>query len=251
MTIQKYLGQTDWTKTNGEPLYKRLRDRIKQAIEDGKLVANAQLPAEREITDLTGLSRVTVRRAMQDLVDDGIVVQRQGSGSFVSDGTPKVMQSFSHLTSFTEDMVSRGFTPGTRMLECGLFSPSPEETITFALSADEKIARIARLRSANNKPMAIERASIPADILPDPGIVTTSLYEVLALKGKRPVRAYQRISALNLGDFDAELLGVKPGDAGLQIEHTSYLSNRRVVEFTRSLYRGDAYDFVTELRLKK
>jgi GntR family transcriptional regulator len=86
-------------------------------------------------------------------------------------------------------------------------------------------------------------------VLPDPAEVTQSLYEVLGRHGKRPVRAVQRISAVNLTAADATLLGVPAGAAGLKIERTSYLPEGRVIEFTRSTYRGDAYDFVAELRL--
>ena len=79
----------------------------------------------------------------------------------------------------------------------------------------------------------------------------TSLYEVLQRDGFRPVRALKKISAINLSESDASLLAVAPGDAGLRIERTSYLDTGRVAEFTQSLYRGDAYNFVAELRLTK
>lgn len=247
--IEEFLTPDGWLENATGPRYLRLRARIEAAITDGILSENAPLPAEREIANLSGLSRVTVRRAMQDLVDRGIVVQRQGSGSFVSDAPPKVEQSLSRLTSFTEDMVRRGLSSSSEWLGRGIHMPSPEEVMVLALSAGESVARVERLRRANDRPMAIERASLPVDILPNPLQVDTSLYEVLGASGNRPVRALQRISAINLGDEDAELLGVDPGAAGLSIKRTSYLPNRRVVEFTRSIYRGDAYDFVAELRL--
>ena len=88
-------------------------------------------------------------------------------------------------------------------------------------------------------------------MLPDPDLVETSLYAALDFYGYRPVRALQRISATNLKAEDAELLNLEAGDAGLRIERISYLESGRVVEFTRSLYRGDAYDFVAELTIAK
>ncbi|WP_298936506.1 GntR family transcriptional regulator [uncultured Ruegeria sp.] len=248
-TIEDFLKSDDWMQDAAGPRYVRLRKRIEESIETGLLGESAPLPAEREIATLTGLSRVTVRRAMQDLVDRGIIVQRQGSGSFVSDGTPKVEQSLSRLTSFTEDMTRRGLNSSSEWLERGVHTPSPEEVMALALSSGEAVARISRLRRANDRPMAIERASLPIDILPKPQLVDSSLYEVLGRDGNRPVRALQRISAINLESEDSALLGVEPGAAGLRIVRTSYLANRRVVEFTRSIYRGDAYDFVAELRL--
>lgn len=97
--------------------------------------------------------------------------------------------------------------------------------------------------------MALERAALPLDILPNPTAVTTSLYELLEQSGMRPVRAIQKISAINLEAEDADLLNVAEGTAGLRIQRTSFLQSGRVAELTRSLYRGDAYDFVAELRL--
>ena len=107
------------------------------------------------------------------------------------------------------------------------------------------------LRLADGEPIAVERASLPTDILPNPLAVETSLYEVLERDGHRPVRALQKISAVNVSEAEADLLLIAPGDAGLKIERTSYLASGRVAEFTQSLYRGDAYNFVAELRLSK
>lgn len=127
--------------------------------------------------------------------------------------------------------------------------PSPDEVVALGLAAGDSVSRIYRLREAGGQPMALERASLPLDILPNPTEVTTSLYAVLERNGLRPVRAVQKISAINLEPTEAELLGVAEGTAGLSIQRTSYLESGRVAELTRSLYRGDAYDFVAELRL--
>ena len=101
----------------------------------------------------------------------------------------------------------------------------------------------------DGQPMAIERASLSTSILPDPTSVEHSLYATLTARGHRPVRAVQRISAANLGKRDADLLHVPVGAAGLRIERISYLASGAVVEFTRSIYRGDAYDFAAELQI--
>jgi len=153
------------------------------------------------------------------------------------------------LTSFTEDMARRGMTVRSMWLDRGLYTPSPEETVTLGLSSTDSVARVARLRISGDTPLAIERASLSSRILPDPEAVGASLYAHLDRSGNRPVRAIQRIRAVSLGETDAELLEVAPGVASLHIERTSYLASGRVVEFTRSIYRGDTYDFVAELRL--
>jgi GntR family transcriptional regulator len=186
---------------------------------------------------------------VQALVQAGRLVQRRGSGTFVAPKVERVEQALSLLTSFSEDMARRGKAGRSVWLGRGLDAPSPEETMALGLAAHDRVARLERVRLADAVPLAIERATLPAAILPDPGVVETSLYAVLAARGFRPVRAVQRISAANLGARDASLLEVPVGAAGLRIERVSYLASGRVVEFTRSLYRGDAYDFAAELRL--
>jgi GntR family transcriptional regulator len=224
---------------------------LAEGVDVGLLQAGNSLPPEREIATITGLSRVTVRKAIQALADDGIIIQKQGSGSFVAPNAPQMEQSLSRLTSFSEDMARRGMDSTSVWLERGVFMPSPDEVLALALSQDASVARIARLRTADDKPMAIERASLSTEILPNPLAVETSLYDVLGQSGLRPVRALQKISAINLEEKDASLLKVEVGKAGLRIERTSYLADGRTVEFTQSIYRGDAYNFVAELRLAK
>lgn len=232
----------------GGPLYRRLRRSIEDAIRSGLIHPGDALPSERDIASLAGVSRVTVRKAVQDLVVEGILIQRHGSGTFVTPEVQRVEQSLSTLTSFTEDMARRGMSLSSQWLERGLYDPSPEETLILGLGPSEKVARIARLRIADNNPLAIERASLAASVLPNPETLGSSLYERLGEFGYRPIRAIQRIAAVNLERHDAGLLNVAPGAASLRIERRSYLASGRIIEFTRSIYRGDAYDFVAELR---
>ncbi len=248
--IRTFLNPENWLSRDNGPRYVQLRRRLQSGIDSGQLPPDSPLPPERDIATLTNLSRVTVRKAIQALAAEGKIVQRQGSGSFVAPRVQKVEQSLSRLTSFTEDMARRGMASHSQWLERGTFMPSPEEVVALGLGADHSVARLSRLRMADDQPMAVERASLPVDLLPDPEMVVRSLYEALEKLGNRPVRAVQRISAINMSAHDAELLHEKPGSAGLRIERTSYLPGGRVVEFTRSIYRGDAYDFVAELRLK-
>jgi GntR family transcriptional regulator len=231
------------------PLYRQLTRRIAAAIEAGELGPGESLPPEREMAALTGLSRVTVRKAVQALVQSGQLVQRRGSGTFVAPRVERVEQALSLLTSFSEDMARRGKTVRSVWLARAVHAPSPEEMMALGLTAHDRVARLERVRLADDVPLAIERASLSTAILPDPLAVEASLYAVLAERGLRPVRAIQRISAANLGPRDAELLEVPVGAAGLRIERISYLRSGRVVEFVRSLYRGDAYDFAAELQI--
>src|SRR5690606_29543403 len=128
----------------------------------------------------------------------------------------------------------------SRWLRRGLFAPTPQEVMALGLGSAERVARLERVRLSDGVPLAIERASLPHHVLPCPEAVESSLYTMLEEQGLRPVRAVQRISATNLGEEDAAFLHVTPGIAGLAIERISYLPSGQVIEFTRSLYRGDA-----------
>jgi len=237
--------------SNGAPLYVKLKKSIEDAVAHGLIEPGDALPSERDIAAKADISRVTVRKAVQDLVRTGILVQRHGSGTFVAPRRERVEQSLSLLTSFTEDMARRGMTLRSQWLDRGVYPPSPDEMMVLGLSSKEQVTRVARLRIADETPLAIERASLSVSVLPDPAAIGSSLYAALERTGNRPVRAVQRISAAILGEADARLLDVPAGAASLNIERISYLASGKVVEFTRSIYRGDAYDFVAELRLSE
>lgn len=160
-----------------------------------------------------------------------------------------MQQPLTRLTSFTEDMARRGMVSGSRWLERGLFLPTPEETMALGLSGTARVARLVRLRTASDMPIALERTNLPDDLLPDPSRVENSLYAALGSVGIRPVRANQRISAVILTDEDAKLIGMPPGSAALSVQRIAYLDTGRVMEVSRALYRSDAYDLVAELTI--
>ncbi|MFV0493289.1 MAG: GntR family transcriptional regulator [Pseudorhodobacter sp.] len=249
MRIVDYLDPVLWLRSDAGPRYIQLRHRLEQAIAEGVLPPAAPLPPEREIAELTGLSRVTVRRAIQDLAENGLVVQRHGSGSFVSGTVGLGERPLSHLHSFSEEMRRRGVITSSIWLERGRFMPAPEEVVALGIATGEEVTRLARIRRAEGHPLALERTTLPVNILPNPFLVENSLYDTLNLQGIRPIRAIQKVSAINLREKEARLLEVDPGFAGLSIQRISYLQNSRAVEFTLSVYRGDSYDFVTESRL--
>lgn len=233
----------------GGPLYRQLQEGIRRAVADGRLRPNEALPAERDIATGIGVSRVTVRKAIQALVADGVIRQRHGSGNFIAEAATRVQMGLSHLKSFTEDMESRGSFTSSRWLERSVGTVNPDEAMQLRLSPGEQVTRLFRLRLANSRPMAIERAVVPASILPDASAVDASLYAAMQVSGHRPVRALQRMTAANLGAEDAALLGLDPGAAALSILRLCFDADDKAVEFTRSLYRGDAYDFVAELTI--
>lgn len=230
---------------DGAPLYLQLVERLAGAIACGRLRDGQALPPERVLSEQLEISRTTVRKALDELIARGLVTSRHGSGNFVC---ARLEQPLARLSSFSEDMLARDRRPGFTWIERGRHAPSPEETIALGLAAGEAVARFVRVRLADDEPLAIERASIPARHLPDPATVQGSLYAALAERGLRPVRALQHLRAAAASEGDARLLGIEPGSPVMATMRYGYLADGRPVEFTRSIYRGDRYDFVAEMR---
>ena len=238
-----------WLRAGQGPRYEQLYRHLLAAITSGEMAAQSQLPPERELAEIAEVSRVTVRKAVAQLVEDSLLEQRRGAGTFVRAPNPKMEHSLSALMSFTEYMRQRGKTSTSLILQRVIAPPSPDEQIALGLSGSEALSRVERLRFADDVPMALERSSLPRDILPDPEMVDVSLYDILRARNMAPTRAVQRITAVNLGGEDARLLNLNDGAAVLRIDRTAYLPSGRPIEFTRGLYRSDIYDFIAELRL--
>jgi GntR family transcriptional regulator len=231
-------------KDDAAPLYLQLQRALREAIGRKVLVQDDALPAERDMAQDFQVSRITVRKALEGLVGEGLLTRRQGAGSFVAS---RVEKSFSKLTSFTEDMASRGRTPHSQWISKDCGAVTPEESLTLALSPGAEVYRFHRIRFADGAPMAVEYSTIPGFALPSTASVDASLYEALAATGHLPVRALQRLRAVLVSAEHADLLGIAPRDAGLLIERRGFLKDGRVVEVTQSYYRADTYDFVAEL----
>ncbi|OZA01685.1 MAG: phage tail protein [Rhodobacterales bacterium 17-64-5] len=246
--LQDPFAPHNWYRADRGPRYTQLYRHIAALIRSGALEAEAQLPPERDLADLADVSRVTVRKAVAQLVEEGALEQRRGAGTFVRPQPQRLEQSLSNLISFSEHMHQRGKTASSSVLQRGLFPPRPEEQMALGLPSGQRVARVERLRSADGQAMALEWSSLPEDILPDPFLVETSLYSVLRDLGCAPVRAVQRVTAVNLEPGEAQLLNLAPGSAVLRIDRTGYLASGRPIEFTRGLYRSDIYDFIAESR---
>ena len=227
------------------PLYLQVRKQLLNAIQRGLFQAEDALPSERVLSDLIGISRVTARKAIDALANEGVIIRKHGSGNYIA---PLLEQPLSRLSSFTEELRQRGFKPTSRWLNREVARAQPEELLTFGLSPGAQVARLERVRLANDVPMAFESSVLPAAFVPNPEGVQGSLYASLAKGGFLPVRALQHIRASNASFHHAQLLGLTEGLALMDVTRISYLEDGRVVEVTRTLCRNDYYDFVVELR---
>ena len=246
---QKIFATDRFDRSGSAPLYASLKKLLRQAIEAGDLKEGDAIPAERDVAELLSISRVTVRKAFTELVMEGVLVQRRGSGTYVNGPGRRIEQPLSRLTSFTQDMQLRGIKTDADWLNRVSGLPTPEEALKLSISPSEQVSRFHRLRRADGVPLAIENAVIPYKFLPEPEHVEGSLYAALDARGLKPVRALQRLHAAALLAPDAKLLDLPTGSPALFIERISYLSDGRAVEYTRSCYRGDSYDFLAELTI--
>ncbi len=229
------------------PLYRRLQDALRRAIESAVIGPQDALPPERDLASEFRVSRITIRKALDGLVADGLLTRRQGAGTFVSG---RVEKQFAKLTSFSEDMAARGRTPRSEWLLRGSGNVTPEESLTLGLGPGAPVYRFHRIRFADDSPMAIEYSTIPGFGLASADAVQDSLYAALSAAGNRPTRALQRLRAVAVDGDRARLLSVEPGAPVLYIERRGFLDDGRVIETTQSWYRGDAYDFVAELNAR-
>jgi GntR family transcriptional regulator len=241
-TLSQVLPPLD--ESSAQPLYQQLQRGLRGAIENGIIGPDDALPPERDLAETLGVSRITVRKAIDELVEDGLLIRKQGSGTFVSN---RVEKNFAKLTSFSEDMRARGREPRSVWMNRAEGTVTPEESLTLRSSPGTPVFRFSRIRYADDAPMAIEYATVIASCLTSLAEVENSLYEALERTGNRPVRALQRLRAVLLTADQAKLLKAREGEAGLLVARVGYLKDGRAVEYSQSYYRGEIYDFVAEL----
>lgn len=226
-------------------LYLQVRNGLARLISERRFGVDEALPSERVLADKLGISRVTARKAIGALVAEGLIVRRHGSGNYIA---PRLEQPLTRLTSFTEELKQRGFEPRSRWIRRVVGAAMSEEMVALGLSPGSKVARLERVRLADETPMAYEASALPTVVVADPQAVQDSLYVYLAERDLAPVRALQHIRAANANARHAELLCIPPGQALLFITRVGYCADGRAVEITHTWCRSDYYDFVAELR---
>ena len=244
--LPRNLGRLD--EKSGLPLYQQLQRLLKGAIERNVIAANDALPPERDLASELDVSRITVRKAIDGLVAEGLLVRRQGSGTFVK---ARVEKNFSQLSSFSEDMRARGLHPRSVWLKRSQGTVTPGRGADDAISARERpcfactaSASRTKRRWRSNMRLSSHPACLPWKAS------THRCTRLSRQSGNRPVKALQRLRAVLLTTEQAKLLGAKDLDAGLLAERVGYLADGRAVEFSQSFYRGDTYDFVAELSVQ-
>ena len=209
------------------------------------------IPSERQLSAELGVSRLTVRAALDDLVRDGMLVRRHGSGTFVSE--PKIAQELT-MTSFTEDMQRRGMVPASRTLDLRVTPAGAHLGRLLHVSPSEPVVIISRLRLADRETMAIETLHVRESLVPGlspADLEHQSFYELLQGRyGIEIVGGLQTIEPTVTNEEESDALGVPLHSPAFLFERTTRAANGEIVEFVRSIYRGDRYKLVTELNRK-
>ncbi len=209
------------------------------------------LPAERALAQELGVARMTLRRAVDGLVTDGRLVRRPGSGTFVA-GAPdaKVSQRLA-ASSFSSEMRSRGLRPGSHTVASRVAPAGAMLAAILDVPPQTDVLHVRRLRLADDVPMALEDLHVPLTVAPGltgADLEGASFYDLLAGQYQTPVTAgTQTVEPALAPAEEAELLGIAAGDPVFLFERTSRVSDGRVAEFVRSLYRGDRYRIVVDI----
>lgn len=231
----------------GAPIYLQIHNELKRQIEFGKYKVGDKIPAERELAVEFGVSRMTLRQAVQTLADEGILERRVGDGTYVAN--QKVQEKMSGITSFTELMKAQGKTPSSKVIAYhNVVQPSISEIEQLGLTNGERVLRMERIRYGNDEPISLETATIPSRLVEklDRATITTGLYQALKTQGLHVGHAQQTVTAQLATEKVAEYLGIRRGDAILHLRQVSFLTDSRPFEYVRTQYVGARFEFYLE-----
>jgi DNA-binding GntR family transcriptional regulator len=225
------------------PLYYQVSTQLMSAIESGDLAPGERLPNEAEFAIALGVSRPTMRQALNELVQRGILIRQRGTGTRIAG---REVRRQVELTSLFEDLAAAGQRPATKVLAFTAACPNVPAAARDGLQVgqDEGVVYCMRLRLADGKPIAILRNWLPASRFADitaQALQTRGLYQLMDERGGRPAVARQRITARIATPEQARLLKMKTGGALVTMERTAYAANGTAVEFADNVYRADLY----------
>lgn len=233
----------------GRPRHEQISEWLRKQVTDGILTVHDKLPSESELGEKFGVSRITVRRALQTLENDGVIYRRQGLGSFIKDG--KVQQGLVRLSDFVEDMQAAGIKASSKTSH---FAPEKASSVigdALAVEEDKMVFRLDRLRLGDGKPLAFDRTWMSvfyAQLLENHDLSKRTIYSILENEYEVPVvRGRFRIDAVNAPADVADYLQIPNRRAVLVIERISYTTGDRPVYFQKRFYRSDKVAYELEL----
>ncbi|WP_225888147.1 GntR family transcriptional regulator [Myxococcus xanthus] len=231
------------------PLYAKVELTLASEIAAGVLPPRSQLPTEDRLIERFGVSRTTVRKAIENLVARGLVEIRRGVGTFVAQ--PKIIQELTELTGFVEDMQALGRTPTARLLDSQIVPAEADVARQLAVSPGSLVMRIQRVRLADGLAMSFDETYLPRELgekIVTHDLETEPIFALLEERYHLPlIEAEYRLEAITATPTVAQALAVEPGNPVFLIERTSYTEGSRPIDYERLHYRGDLIRFITRL----
>jgi GntR family transcriptional regulator len=248
MTAPAHIARPD--RRRPEPLWHQAGEALRALIADGTWPDGTQIPNEAKLSEMLGISRITVRHALRNLEEVGLLRREHGRGTFVRSST--VIAGVRGLTSFTQEMAERGLVVGSRVLELAEIPAAAEVADALEIPVGTPVCMIRRLRAGNNLPMGIQTAYLPASRVP--GLAAwseplPSLYELLRNRfGIIPEVAREIYRVGTVSAADAEFLDVPAGSPAFIVQRIAS-DSKAPFEFTLSTMRGDRYEIRSKLYL--
>lgn len=233
----------------GETLYLQIKNILIQRIQSGEWKPNTLIPTEKELTKEFNVSRTTIRQAVSILVQIGLLEKRQGYGTIVKE--PKLIGSLERLKGFAEVVVEKGRNPRSKLIRAEFKDNLFHEREMLNLSDDVKVLLIERVRFADDTPIALERTCWPehvGKILMKYDLNEARYYDILEQHNVFLKKANDRITAINATVDEADLLGIRSGEALLEMTRLSFGLDDEPIEYTRTKYRSDQYHYNIELK---
>lgn len=251
MTREQFMDTFHISEETQTPLYAQLAEYLRHQIRSGALEPGDKIIGENDMVELLGLSRSTVRAAINRLVEEGYIVRYRGKGSYVAE--PKLKRNINYLYNFTENIKGSGAVPSSRVMRCEVEEADGTLTAKMKLAtAGQKVFVLERLRMADGQPLIWETTYIPyylCEGIEKVDFTHASLYQELENRyGIVIDRADETIEAIILGKNAQQVLGCKRSMAGYSIQRLSYLKSGYICELTQSVTRGDRCVFRLDLR---
>ncbi len=232
----------DLQRENSMPLYLQMVERIRSQILSGELKAHEQIMTEKELSEQYGVSRITVRNALDVLTEEGLLIRKRGKGTFVAG--KRMTRSLNTLMSFTQSCEQQDIRPGARFLAADIIDATPEDIRVLDLQGDDKVLRIKRIRCADDAPVLIEENHFPrryAYLLSED--LSGSLYETLKRHGVNMHMGTMRMAVDYASREDANTLEVKENDALLLIHDVGYDAEGNAVYRGKRVINTERYSF--------
>lgn len=233
------------------PLYVQIRENLRYHLVSGLYQPGERLPSEQEVADLWKVNRLTARRAITSLVDEGYLSRQPGRGTFVAD-RKLCLNEETHLTSFWETVVALGMKPSSQVVSCEMLPASEDVANKLEIRTSDPIYIILRIRMANDEPIAFQINKFPTFIVPNlfqQDIATQSLYGLYRQNGFFPTFGDQKIKATSADADVSTYLNIQRKSPVLFVERITRGIDRKPIELTHSYYPGDQYNIVMKLHV--